>query len=73
MNYRKVFICDACEGVYSDAPVTQCDCMPAVNSFTEPYILSGEEIEAVRKDGYNTGWSDGYDTGWDAGIDRGNE
>ena len=36
---RKVFICTSCEGVYSDEPVTKCDCMPAVQEFDEGYIV----------------------------------
>ena len=26
---RKIFICNYCEGIYADIPVTQCDCMEA--------------------------------------------
>lgn len=30
---RKAFVCVACQGVYVDSPVTQCDCMPDKQQF----------------------------------------
>jgi len=35
---RKAYICTACDGVYADEKVTQCDCMPAKQEFTEGTI-----------------------------------
>lgn len=35
---RKAYICKACEGVYADQPVSQCDCMPEVDEFIEGKI-----------------------------------
>lgn len=32
---RKAFICAACDGVYADSPVSQCDCMPEKDEFIE--------------------------------------
>lgn len=37
---RKVFICDVCEGVYADEPVTNCDCtVSEKTTFSEGYIV----------------------------------
>ena len=44
MSHRKVFVCDACQGVYADNPVTHCDCMPDVRSFTEMRIVYPKEL-----------------------------
>lgn len=35
---RKAFVCTGCEGVYSDQPVSQCDCFPDKNEFVEGTI-----------------------------------
>jgi hypothetical protein len=35
---RMAYICKSCEGVYADAPVTQCDCMPDTDEFIEGTI-----------------------------------
>ena len=36
---RKVYICKSCEGVYADAPVSSCDCMPGKNEFYEGHVI----------------------------------
>ena len=46
---RKVFICTSCEGVYSDEPVTKCDCMPAVQEFDEGYIVMLKAAQGEQK------------------------
>lgn len=47
---RKAFECVLCEGIYADAPVSQCDCASKANVFSEGVILSGAEWESLRKD-----------------------
>lgn len=44
---RKVFICTHCDGVYADQPVTQCDCLPDENTFTEGWICFGAPAQAA--------------------------
>lgn len=47
---RKAFECVLCEGIYADAPVSECDCASKANVFSEGVILSGDEWESLRKD-----------------------
>ena len=44
---RKVFVCTHCDGVYADQPVTQCDCLPDENTFTEGWICFGAPAQAA--------------------------
>ena len=45
---RKVFVCTHCDGVYADQPVTQCDCLPDENTFTEGWICFGAPTQAAE-------------------------
>ena len=45
---RKVFVCTHCDGVYADQPVTQCDCMPDENTFTEGWICFDAPAQAAE-------------------------
>ena len=47
-NGRKVFVCTHCDGVYADQPVTQCDCLPDENTFTEGWICFGAPAQAAE-------------------------
>lgn len=42
-----LYICKSCEGVYM-IPVTQCDCMPEKQEFTEMVMIEPEELERLR-------------------------
>lgn len=76
---RKVFICDVCEGVYADEPVTNCDCtVSEKTTFSEGYIVmlsAAQKPEGVPevKDKYSDWpelatvklqWATDYTTGW---------
>jgi len=37
---RRAYICKSCEGVYADAPVSTCDCLPDQNEFIEAWIVA---------------------------------
>lgn len=59
---RKAFECVLCEGIYADAPVSECDCASKANVFSEGVILSGAEWESLRKDAERYRWlRDGAD------------
>ena len=49
-NGRKVFVCTHCDGVYADQPVTQCDCLPDENTFTEGWICFGAPAQPVARE-----------------------
>lgn len=53
---RKAFECVLCEGVYADAPVSECDCASKANVFSEGVILSAVEWESLRKDAERYRW-----------------
>lgn len=46
---RAVYICTSCAGVYADAPVSQCDCMPDKNEFTEAIIYTEDQLREYAK------------------------
>ena len=58
-NGRKVFVCTHCDGVYADQPVTQCDCLPDENTFTEGWICFGAPAQAAEP----VAWAFKYDDG----------
>lgn len=47
---RKAFICTSCEGVYSDQPVTSCDCLPEENKFIEGEIIYAAPLPEAGRD-----------------------
>ena len=46
---RAVYICTSCAGVYADAPVSQCDCLPDKNEFTEARIYTEDQLREYAK------------------------
>lgn len=53
---RKAFECVLCEGIYADAPVSECDCASKANVFSEGVILSADEWESLRSDAERYRW-----------------
>lgn len=53
---RKAFECVLCEGIYADAPVSECDCASKANVFSEGVILGADEWESLRKDAERYRW-----------------
>lgn len=47
-SIRKAFICRGCEAVYSDSPVSSCDCLSG-GGFDEHYIVDAETIHNARR------------------------
>ena len=43
VSQRKVFICANCDCVYSDDPVSECDCAIGANVFSEAWIVTRPE------------------------------
>ena len=56
-NGRKVFVCTHCDGVYADQPVTQCDCLPDENTFTEGWICFGAPAQAAEPVAWLDPWT----------------
>ena len=56
-NGRKVFVCTHCDGVYADQPVTQCDCLPDENTFTEGWICFGAPSQAAEPVAWLDPWT----------------
>mgnify|MGYP005606574325 CR=1 FL=1 len=54
---RKVFVCTHCDGVYADQPVTQCDCLPDENTFTEGWICFGAPAQAAEPVAWLDPWT----------------
>ena len=66
-NGRKVFVCTHCDGVYADQPVTQCDCLPDENTFTEGWICFGAPAQAAEPVAWLSPWrKDQVTTDYDA-------
>jgi len=47
-DIRKAFVCRGCEAVYSDSPVSSCDCLNG-GGFDEHYIVDSEIIRNARR------------------------
>jgi len=47
-DIRKAFVCRGCEAVYSDSPVSSCDCLNGAG-FDEHYIVDDEIIRNARR------------------------
>lgn len=45
---RKAYICIHCEGVYSDSPVSACDCMEGTGQdFKKAFIIEEAQYQAL--------------------------